>query len=61
MLNAVDGVCALSKDEERHVVLENIAAKQKLACEYEIEEKTKGVSRLHVSQAGSLSLRGQFD
>ena len=47
--NAVDGVCALSKDEERHVVLENIAAKQKLACEYEIEEKTKGVSRLHVS------------
>ena len=29
--NAVDGVCALSKDEERHVVLENIAAEAKVS------------------------------
>ena len=45
---AVNGVCSVSNDEERRIVLENIGAKRKIACEYEVEEKG-GVNRLHVS------------
>ena len=44
--NAVVGAYVLSNEKEQRLVVDNIAAQKKLACEYEVES---GKSRLHVS------------
>jgi hypothetical protein len=44
--NAVVGAYVLSNEKEQRLVVDNIAAQKKLACEYEVES---GTSRLHVS------------
>ena len=44
---AVNGVCSVSNDEERRIVLENIGAKED--CVRVRSEEKGGVNRLHVS------------